>query len=88
MRRVLITRCRGKQRVAPRPSAELPAVCSGKESRCTCKLFVPTGLAVALGTLAFAASACGSTDGAQPDPAPASDSAAHDTAALAAAPPG
>jgi hypothetical protein len=42
------------------------------------------GLALALGTLVLAASACGSTDGAQPDPGAASGSAAHDTAALSA----
>jgi hypothetical protein len=42
------------------------------------------GLALALGTLVLAASACGSTDGAQPDPGAASGSAAHDTAAVSA----
>jgi hypothetical protein len=43
------------------------------------------GLSLALGALALAASACGSTDGAQPDPGASSGSAAHDTAALSAA---
>lgn len=42
------------------------------------------GLTLALGALAFAASACGSTDGGQPEPGAASSSAAYDTAALSA----